>query len=102
MRSVDGVQEIKEDAMEEVDRRIGDLLDCEKEYRYPRSDGSEIWTIDCRAVYAAGGEDALKEVGVKLQELTHLVTLPNEVEISVVYHEDFLRFIVALCEGRMP
>jgi len=32
------------------DVAMGDLLDLEKEYTYPRSDGSTIMTIDCRQI----------------------------------------------------
>ena len=36
-----------------TDEEIGNLLDPDREYKYPRSDGSEVWLIDCRQVAKA-------------------------------------------------
>ena len=58
------------------------------------------WDVD--GLLEAQDAETLKAVGEKLQELTKLVSLSNEVEISVINSEDLLEFIVALCEGRVP
>lgn len=47
------------------DEEIGDLLDLEKEYTYPCSDGSKMMTIDCRQVAQAQREKDIEFYGGK-------------------------------------
>lgn len=50
-----------------ADEEIGDLLDLEKEYTYPCSDGSRTTTIDCHKVAKAQDAKTLKAVGEWLE-----------------------------------
>lgn len=46
-----------------TDKKIGDLLDLEKEFTYPRSDGGLVSTIDCRDIVEAEHKATLEAVG---------------------------------------
>lgn len=36
-----------------TDKETGDAIELDTEYKFPRSDGSETWTFDCRPIAKA-------------------------------------------------
>jgi len=63
------------------DREIGDLLDLNNEYQYPCSDGSEIFTVDCRPV-AQAQYDALVAYYEPRIELLNSMLADKDVAIT--------------------
>lgn len=90
------------------DNEIGDLLDLEKEYTYPCSDGSYTTTIDCHKVVQSQAKISFREARIATcKEVGKWLSkkAKKQNEMMLVQNGDAVAFrdeIQALLQGKTP
>lgn len=84
--------------------KIGDLLDLDKEYEYPCSDGSVIHTIDCRPVARAQAKLTVKQImewGDKPCDKHNILPFPGELGGGTITRKGMKRRRCPKCWGEL-